>query len=141
MGAPIGTQGQRDKILAFVEVDPRNTEDVMRTIFDCGVAYIGFPVPSNVTYENPVWDYDPDATMTDDGHAVVLVGYNDEGAVAISWGQRYTLTWAFINKIVDEVYAIADGSWINAGGNTPASMTLEQMEAQMEAIKESSGPE
>jgi hypothetical protein len=34
-GAPLAG-GQVDKILAFVEVDPRNVEDVKRTIFDCG---------------------------------------------------------------------------------------------------------
>jgi hypothetical protein len=27
-----------------VEVDPRNIDDVKRTIHDCGVAYIGFNV-------------------------------------------------------------------------------------------------
>ena len=72
-GAPTGTDGaERDRILAFVEVDSRNTDDVKRTIYDCGVAYIGFQVPANVTYDNRTWDYDPQAPMTNDGHAVVL---------------------------------------------------------------------
>ena len=134
-GAPIGTMGQkREKIVAFVEVDPRNIDDVKRTINDCGVAYIGFPVPSNVSYDNRTWDYDPAAPMTNEGHAVVLAGYNATGAVAISWGRIYTVTWNFVTKIVDEVYAIADKSWIKAGGQTPAGMTLKQLEAQMQSL-------
>jgi hypothetical protein len=46
-GAPTGPEGQsRDRIDAFVEVDPRNPEDVKRTIQDCEVACIGFNVPA-----------------------------------------------------------------------------------------------
>jgi hypothetical protein len=73
--------------------------------------------------------------MTDEGHAVILAGYDENGAVVISWGQRYQMTWAFITNIVDEVYAIADAAWIASGGQTPAGMTLAQLEAQMQAIK------
>jgi len=135
-GAPIGPSGQqRDKILAFVEVDHRNAEDVKRTIDDCGVAYIGFPVPENVSYDNRTWDYDPNAPMTNEGHAVVLVGYDANAATAISWGRLYTVTWSFISNIVDEVYAIADSSWVEKTGKTPAAMTLAQLEEQMQALR------
>jgi len=135
-GAPIGAGGQqRDKILAFVEVDHRNTDDVKRTIDECGVAYIGFPVPSNVSYDNRIWDYDPSVPMTKEGHAVVLAGYDAKAATAISWGRLYTVTWSFITNIVDEIYAIADRSWVEKTGKTPAGLTLAQLEAQMQAIK------
>ena len=140
-GAPVGTLGRaRDKILAFLEVDPTNIVDVKQTIYECGVAYIGFPVPQNVSYDNPVWDYDPSAPMTGDGHAVVLVGYDEQGATAISWGKLYKLTWAFITNIVDEVYAIVDNSWVSAKGTTPAGLTLAQIQAQMQALKTSGFP-
>lgn len=39
-GAPVGDGTTRNKILAFAEVDSRNLEDVKRTIFECGVAYM-----------------------------------------------------------------------------------------------------
>lgn len=134
-GAPIGPSAQqRDKIVAFVEVDHRNTDDVKRTIDECGVAYIGFPVPTNVTYDNRTWDYDPNAQMTGEGHAVVLVGYDAKAAIAISWGQLYTVTWSFINNIVDEIYAIADRNWVEKTKKTPAGLTLAQLEEQMRAI-------
>jgi hypothetical protein len=135
-GGPLGGDGSaRDNILAFVEVDSRNIDDVKRTIYDCGVAYIGFPVPADVSYNNRVWDYSPKTPMTNDGHAVVLAGYDAKGATVISWGRKYTMTWSFVTNIVDEVYAIADGSWIEAGGSTPAGLTLSQLESQMEALK------
>jgi hypothetical protein len=137
-GAPLGSDGTtRDKILAFVEVDSRNIEDMKRTIYDCGVAYIGFPVPENVSSNAQTWDYDPKAPMTNEGHAVVLAGYDAKGATVISWGKRYTMTWPFVVNIVDEAYAIADKSWLESCGKTPAGMTLTQLEAQMHALKTS----
>src|SRR5271163_2129655 len=63
-GAPTGPTGQTThKIDAFVEVDPRNTDDVKRTINDCGLAYIGFNVPQNIVPQGSpppaVWQVAP----------------------------------------------------------------------------------
>jgi len=139
-GAPIVTGGRTNKIAAFVEVDPRNTDDVKRTINDCGVAYIGFSVPANIMPQDAeppaVWTVDPSNPKIIGGHAVVLAGYNANGARVISWGSYYTMTWEFFAKYVDEVYAIADHDWANAKGTTPAGMTLAQLEEQMQALRE-----
>ncbi len=135
-GAPTGLSGQnRHKIAAFIESDPRNLEDIKRAIFECGIVLIGFPVPSNLDPSSGVWDYDPNAKMTGQGHAVVLAGYNEQGAIAISWGRLYTLTWAFIQSLVDEAYAIADELWITSKGTSPGGLTLEELEVQMQALK------
>jgi hypothetical protein len=139
-GAPFGPAGKsRHKILAFVEVDPRNIDDVKSTINDCGVAYIGFNVPQNIMpsgAEPPsLWTYDPHNSQIIGGHAVVLPGYDAQGPIVISWGQLYKMTWQFFSKFTDEVYAIADSFWVDAGGKTPAGMTLTQLEAQMQALK------
>ncbi len=48
--------------------------------------------------------------MTNEGHAVVLAGYDANAAFAISWGPIYKVTWSFVTNIVDAVYAIADQS-------------------------------
>ena len=66
---------------------------------------------------------------------MALPGYDEEGAIVISWGQLYKMTWPFFSKFVDEVYAIADSEWIGAGGKTPAGMSLAQLEAQMKGLK------
>jgi hypothetical protein len=140
-GAPTGPSGApRDKIAAFVEVDPRNTDDVKRTIADCGVAYIGFNVPESVMPAGSpppeVWTVDPAHNKIVGGHAVVLAGYDANGARVISWGQYYTMTWDFFATYVDEVYAIADNTWIDTKGTTPGGFTLDQLEQQMQGLKE-----
>jgi hypothetical protein len=135
-GAPIGPDGKtREFLTAFVEVDHRNVADIKTIINDCGIAYIGFPVPSNVKSSVAVWDYDPKAKWTGEGHAIVLAGYDANGAVGISWGKRHTLTWDFITRIVDEVYALVDAVWVSGGGKTPAGLTLDELAAQMKALK------
>jgi len=104
------------------------------------VAYIGFNVPQYIMPpgEEPlkVWDVNPKADNTIvGGHAVVLAGYDANGARVISWGEYYTMTWAFFEKFVDEAYAIADPEWINAKKTTPAGLTIQQLEQDMQALK------
>jgi hypothetical protein len=140
-GAPFGPTGQqRHQIDAFVEVDVKNTDNIKRTINDCGVAYIGFNVPQYIMPPGqnplPVWDVDPSADNTIvGGHAVVLAGYNAAGARVISWGGYYTMTWAFFAKFVDEAYAIADPDWISGKKTTPGGLSLQQLEQAMQALK------
>jgi hypothetical protein len=141
-GAPFGPKGQTThKIAAFVEVDPRNTDDVKRAIVNCGVAYIGFNVPQYIVPAPPatppqVWDVQSTNGAIVGGHAVVLAGYDGNGARVISWGQYYTMTWNFFAKYVDEVYAIADATWVGAKGTTPGGLTLADLELQMKALAE-----
>jgi hypothetical protein len=140
-GAPTGAGAKtRHKIAAFVEVDPRNTDDVKRAISECGVAYIGFNVPQFIVPPNgappSVWDVEHTQTNIVGGHAVVLAGYDADGARVISWGQYYTMTWRFFAKYVDEVYAIADSTWIDAKHTTPGGLTLAELEQQMQALEQ-----
>jgi hypothetical protein len=140
-GAPWGPQGKmRQKIAAFVEVDPRNIDDVKRTIDDCGVAYIGFNVPQFLMPPGApppaVWNTGADTSIIG-GHAVVLAGYDGVGARVISWGAYYTMTWRFFSTYVDEVYALADANWVARTGKSPAGLSLADLEAQMKAL---SGP-
>lgn len=140
-GAPYGPQGtQRHKISAFVEVAVNEIANVKSTINDCGVAYIGFNVPQFIMPPNQpplsVWDVDPSGDNTIvGGHAVVLAGYNATGARVISWGQYYTMTWAFFEKFVDEAYAIFDPDWIASTGKDPAGLTAQQLQQAMQALK------
>jgi len=117
-GAPIGQGGASvDKILAFVEVDPRILDDVKRTIYNSGIAYIGFNVPANIvppaSGHEPLktWVVAPGKPKFVGGHAVALPGYDAEGPIVISWGQLYKMTWEFFQAYVDEVYNVTDAAW------------------------------
>jgi hypothetical protein len=129
-------------LAAFVEVDPRNLDDLRRVIYDCGVAYIGFDIPAylenGLTAPNSVWDVNPDADNSVIGsHCIVLAGYDENGNFrGISWGDYYTLTAAFLLQRMDEAYGLVAPDWIATTGKTPAGLILEQWQQQMIALQE-----
>jgi hypothetical protein len=128
-GAPIGPDGPPvDRIMGFVEVDPRIVDDVKRTIVNSGVAYIGFNVPANILpadAEPPeVWTVAPGNPQIVGGHSVVLPGYDASGATVISWGRLYKMTWDFFATYVDEVYAISDAAWVQSDFARKNNLTL-----------------
>lgn len=138
-GAPIANGQMRDHIAAFVEVDPRNLDDVKRTIDDCGGIYLGLTIPAYLMAGAPpaVWDLDPSGDQTAiGGHAIYGAGYDADALKIISWGAVYGMTWRFWQQFVDECYAIADATWIGATGKTPLGMALADLEAQMQALRE-----
>jgi len=139
-----------DKLTAYFEVDTRNADDVKRTIAWCGGSYIGFEVPAfvmNLTTAGSVWDLpgssgvpaDAD-TSIEGGHCVVIAGFDDSWLTLISWGALYRMSWAFWAEYVDEAYGLVDTDWVKATGTTPANMTLAELEAQMQAIRQSAAP-
>jgi hypothetical protein len=136
----MNTGAAGDRLAAYVEIDPANLDNVKRAIADGGIAYIGFNVPNYLMAgsEPPaVWDVDPSADNgIAGGHAVILAGYDANDAKVISWGKVYTMTWAFFSAFTDEVYALADKSWFTLAGMSVAGLTLAQLEAAMQALKE-----
>lgn len=135
-GAPLA-DGSVDHLVAFVEIDPSNHDDVMRAVYDCGIVYIGLNVPAFLMASQPpaVWNVDPNGDQTIvGGHCVVVAGYDADGVDLISWGTKYRMTWAFWDQFVDEAYALADESWIAATGKDVLGLTMEQLRQQMSAL-------
>ena len=135
VGVPVNGAPPTDKLLAFLEVDVQNLNDVKRAISECGVVYIGIQIPASLAASldsgtvPTTWDFLQEDTLTD--------GYDQETLTLISWGQTYKMTWAFFTHCVDEAYALADADWISAKGTSPGGLTIEQLEEQMQALKES----
>ena len=46
------------------------------------------------------------------------------------------MTWAFLEKYCDEVYAIISKDYLMSNNQTPLGMTITQLEALMAGIKE-----
>jgi hypothetical protein len=95
-----------DKILAFAEIDRKSHAHVKQAIALFGGVYIGFQVQ-----ENAIADFDArrtwtPGTLTQDGHAVYVVGYDSKGVTLLTWGNTQRATWAWWDECVDEAYAI-----------------------------------
>jgi len=95
-----------EKIMAFAKVDPKNHTHVQQAIQLFGGVYIGFQVQ-----ENAVQDFDAHkpwtpGQLTQDGHAVYAVGYDQDTVTVLTWGNTQQGTWAWWDECVDEAYAI-----------------------------------
>jgi|SRR6185312_9298223 len=136
-----------DKLTGFVEIDPRQLDDVQRGIWECGVVYIGFGVPKGLIDDGnvpEVWEL-PKNPVIEGGHAVILNGYQpakvqsgygatialDARFTVISWGDRYEMTEPFFAGLTDEVYGLVSADWVDTTGKTPAGLGLEEIEEQM----------
>jgi hypothetical protein len=95
-----------DQILAFVSIDPKNHTHIQQAIKLFGGAYLGFQVQQNCVQEfdaHQPWTPGP---LTNDGHAVFAVAYDQNGVTVLTWGNTQLATWAWWDECVDEAYAI-----------------------------------
>ncbi len=95
-----------DKILTYVSIDPKNHAHIQQAIHLFGGVYIGFQVQQNCVEEfnaHQPWTPGP---LTNDGHAVYAVGYDNTGVTVLTWGNTQQATWAWWDECVDEAYAI-----------------------------------
>ena len=95
-----------DQILGYVKVNPRNHTHVQQAIQMFGGVYIGFQVQQNAVEQfdaHQPWTPGP---LTNDGHAVYAVGYDQDTVTVLTWGNIQKGTWAWWDECVDEAYAI-----------------------------------
>lgn len=95
-----------DKILAYASIDPKNHTHIEQAIQLFGGVYLGFQVQQNCVQEfdaHQPWTPGP---LTNDGHAVFAVGYDQNGVTVLTWGNTQQGTWGWWDECVDEAYAI-----------------------------------
>jgi hypothetical protein len=132
--------GSRDKISGFVQVDQRVLDDVKRTIYECGVAYIGFNVPESLENNQnaTVWDVVQGQTQSVGGHCVILTGYDSNAHLfdVTSWGSpMYQMTEGFFSAFTDEVWAINAPDWFAATGKSILGIDPAQLAAMMPSFE------
>jgi hypothetical protein len=100
------TKVDGDKILAYVRIDPKNHDHVKQAMMIFGGVYLGFQVQQACLDDfnaGRPWTPGP---LTNDGHAVYAVGYDQTGLTVLTWGNTQKATWAWWDECVDEAYAI-----------------------------------
>lgn len=127
-------------LYGYAEIDTADFADIQRSIWECGVVYLGFNVPSylmnKLTAPGSVWDVETADTGIVGGHCVDAIGYDENGNLTIvSWGATYTMTPAFWAAYVDESYALVDQDWCNITGKTPLGLALPDLDHAMHELK------
>jgi hypothetical protein len=96
----------RDRIITYVKIDSKNHTHIEQAIHLFGGVYLGFQVQQNCIQEfdaRQPWTPGP---LTNDGHAVYAVAYDQNGITVLTWGNTQQGTWAWWDECVDEAYAI-----------------------------------
>lgn len=95
-----------DTILAFVKIDARNHTHIEQAIRIFGSVYLGFQVQENCIQQFDVRQPWTPSPLTNDGHCVVAVAYDNENVTVLTWGNTQLGTWAWWDECVDEAYTI-----------------------------------
>lgn len=129
----IGTQ----KILGYASIDLQSPQGGIRYAIDLfGFCYIGVALPKSAQSQK-VWTVTQGPAAkpgTWGGHAIVLVDYDASGPTCVTWGSLVKMTWGFWKKYCDEAYVVLLPSWLNAQGESPVSLNLDQLKADIAAI-------
>ncbi len=119
--------GHRYFIRAFAEVNPRQHDQVRQAVFmDLGVGMaLELPVTAQAQVQaGRPWDVvaggSNSAPGSWGGHYVFVCGYTAAGPVCVTWGSKQQMTWAFVDRYCDAIYAILD-----AKDNAKASAALD----------------
>jgi len=122
----------QDKILGYVKIDPKNHVHIEQAIQLFGGVYLGFQVQQNCVKEfdaHKPWTPGP---LTNDGHAVFAVGYDQNNVTVLTWGNTQQGTWAWWDECVDEAYAILPPEAANP--DFAPGFNLAQLQADMKDV-------
>jgi hypothetical protein len=111
-----GWQAAKKKysIYAYAQVTPTKHAEVQAAIYLFTGAGAGVSLPKSAQAQitsGQVWDVTTgpgSAPGSWGGHYVYLVGYTPQGPVCVTWGRKQAMTWRFLDKYCDELYAIVD---------------------------------
>src|SRR5262249_52368377 len=81
-----------------------------------GGLYLGLALPATAQAQD-TWDWTgsltgPAAPGSWGGHAVDVVGYDDEALTIVTWGSLKQMTWSFFARYCDEAYSILSNDFL-----------------------------
>lgn len=123
-----------DRILNFIPLRRKDLDELKQAVYLFGGAVVGLQLPVSAQHQNP-WVIPADDSNGDrtpnswGGHAVAVVGYDDQYITCITWGKPQLMNWDFYHAYNDESYApLSPGDWINDRGLNPKGIDLKTLE-------------
>lgn len=103
------------KLDSYAVVETRSRYQMKLAIHLFGDAYTGIALPLSAQ-DQKVWTcaHGVEAEFGSwGGHAVPLVGYDENAVTCITWGAPLKMTWAFQHRYMDEAYAPLSADWVD----------------------------
>lgn len=120
------------KLDAVGSVAPGSRTDVKTAIWLFGGCYIGVQLPVSAQGKS-VWEVPSQGPRGSGepgswgGHAVIVVGYDKDGLLLISWGQEMRMSWEFWDTYTDEAYALLSPDWFAENEMAPPDFKYQQL--------------
>ena len=137
--------GKPRKILLFAELNnpTKNINLVKLAVEQFGEVGLGINFPDSAMDQfdqGEPWDVVAGATI-EGGHAIALVGFDEEYFYIVTWGEVHKMTLAFFTKYVDEAWIQINEDFVNAkSGSTALGQTLYQLGQQFQAVTGQTNP-
>lgn len=139
-----------DKIDVFVSLNVQNVSELKAGIYYMGGVMLGVQLPSAIanaldptmggTWSVPSSGATGDwAPNPNEGHAILLLSYNENGANLKTWGTTIFATWDWITTYADEGYCSVSSDFFGTNQETPEGFNLQQLEADLQAIPNMGG--
>ncbi len=133
-----GFDGHR--IEAFVGLDRHHPLHIRAGVILFGGVYVGLSLPRSahgqkvwhVPTSGPTGDGKPDSWG---GHVVPVIGYDEHGLTAITWGRRQRMTWGFLHTYSDEAYAVLGADLLDGQAAAPAGVDLAALRGALSDLK------
>ena len=126
------------RIGAFARVMVSDHRLVRDAAYLFGGLYIGLALPLTAQHQS-TWDWThrldgPAKPGSWGGHAVDVVGYDQDVLTVVTWGRLQELTWSFWDRYVDEVYAILSVDFLDEAGEAPNGFDVAALKADLALV-------
>ncbi|HWB38578.1 MAG TPA: hypothetical protein VHA75_21370 [Rugosimonospora sp.] len=130
------------KALAFAEVDPSDVAEVQTAINTFGGVGVGMVVTETMMNDfNTGRGWARTGGRSLGGHAVVAVGYDQDGLDVVTWGQLIRMSWSVWRRTVDEAWIAVVPEWVNdQSGLSPLGVDLYGLGEAMAALTGDANP-
>jgi hypothetical protein len=130
------------KVVAFVQLDTGNWDQLRQAIYLFGNAYLGFALPDAVvpddapdSWTSIPWIWTPDMSPDqDNGHCIPAMACSTTWTDFVSWAAKMGFDQAFYENASDEAYAVVTQDWIEADGKSPSGFDVAQLQADLRAV-------
>jgi hypothetical protein len=123
------------KIYAYAACEPRNHSHIKASVYLFGGCYLGVSLPLSAQNQR-IWSVTrgPDSEPGSwGGHAVPIVAFDAHYVTVVTWGALMKMTWPFLDRYVDESYAILSQDFIN-NGIAPNTIDWTALQADLSKI-------
>lgn len=124
------------KIRAFAQVNHQNPAEMKRALELFGTVYLGFRVPRSAEVEfqqGQPWQNIGDQQILG-GHAIDLQKWDADYMYVVTWGRLQPMTVDFWTAYGDEAWVIITDDWLNAQGEDPEGLNLQQLLSEFDFI-------